>query len=146
MENKTKNLSINEVLMLGIELNGSPQRGLKGLMAQDMKFKLRYKLTKIVNQVKAEAEEFQKIQNEAIKKYGEPSGETFTIPNTVKVGGEGEDKDNEILNPKVKEYMDEINSVLELKKDILVPSLLSIDEFDDVITSEDCSVLISLLD
>jgi hypothetical protein len=118
-------LKLSEFYQLDAELNGviSPSTGeklSKGLLSEKVKLTTKYWLTDLSKKTVVEKEAIELVKNDLIKKYGETDEQgNISIPfytNIVK-DEEGNTVSQE-FNPKMNEFQDEFNALLEETREI----------------------------
>ena len=118
-------LKLSEFYQLDAELNGivNPSTGeklSKGLLSEKVKLTTKYWLTDLSKKTIVEKEAIELVKNDLIKKYGETDEQgNISIPfytNIVK-DEEGNTVSQE-FNPKMNEFQDEFNALLEETREI----------------------------
>lgn len=113
---KTIDLSLDEVLLLLVELEGfrKPDTGefvLKGFINQTLPLKEKYWLNKLINSLTNEKQEIEKLRNQLIEKFGEKD-ESNSIFIPMMVEGTNEP------NPQYLEFQTEYQELLNETKTI----------------------------
>lgn len=143
MEKKT--LSLMDFFNLEAELNGvantkTGEKLFQGLLSQKLSLKTKYWLTDLSKKVKTETDACESLKNELIKKYGEEKeGGQIGIETFIK----GDD-DKQVLNPAFIEFEKEYSALLKEEREIEYKPL-SINDLGDVETSENYSIIYSLI-
>ena len=140
---KKINLTLNEIYLLSIELEGfTDDNGNKlvvGLLNQNISMTTKYwlkKLSKIVSDIKKEGEE---IKNEIIKKYGDEKDGNVSINIYI------DDKNGEkIINPSYIKVNNEFNKVLQEIHEIEYREI-PLSDFEDIKTSDNYEIIYKLV-
>lgn len=150
MEQVTK-LSLGEVLQLEIEIGGeiNPQTGeiiSKGLLKEVLKFKTKYWLTKLFEDLGKEKSIIDKMREELIKEIGDVDEEgNYSIPlylnttldkNGKVIGGD--------INPKAIEFQNKYNELLGEIKEIKHGKFI-LEDFESVESAEVYPVFFKLI-
>lgn len=137
-------LKLHEVLTLEAELNGftNPQTGVKildGFLKEKLTLGLKYRLTKLSEELKKEKDTLAKLQNELVREYGEEEDGKINLEPFV---GEGDDKK---INPKFVEYQEKYAELLNEDKEVdYTPIPLSI--LETIESNENYSILFKLIE
>jgi uncharacterized membrane protein YheB (UPF0754 family) len=135
-------LSLSEILTLEAELNGftNPQTGekiLDGLMKQKLGLGIKYRLTKLSEELKAEKAILDSLKDELIKEYGEEEDGQIS----VNVFG---DKEGNKINPKFIQFQEKYGELLSEKKDITY-SPISLSDIESIVSDDSYNVLFKLI-
>jgi hypothetical protein len=112
----------------------------KGIMNQKLKFKTKFFLNEILEEVTAQKEKVDAAVKELMEKYGEltEDGSALYIPE--KISQDGED----IINPNVEKFNKDISDFLNSWVEIKQPDL-TIDDFDGIETDENYTMLFKFI-
>lgn len=141
---KKVNLTNSEYLQLDIELNGfvnpsTREVSQKGLLQETISIKTRFWASRVNAKIEGIKKSIETAREDLIKKYGEESEGSVSIPSMIKDG------DKDIPNPKLQQFVDELNSVLASQEEIEIPEL-SIDELGDFTTDVNLNIIFKLVD
>lgn len=133
-------LKLHEILTLEAEINGfvNPQTGekvLDGFLKEKLNLGVKYRLTKLSEELKKEKAILDGMREELIKEYGEEKEGQISIQPMI---------DNEI-NPKFIEFQTKYTELLSEEKEINYTPL-SISELDKIESNENYSILFKLIE
>ena len=144
-------LKLSEFYQLDAELNGviSPSTGeklSKGLLSEKVKLTTKYWLTDLSKKTIVEKEAIELVKNDLIKKYGETDEQgNISIPfytNIVK-DEEGNTVSQE-FNPKMNEFQDEFNALLEETREIEHKGF-KLEELESIESAENYPIFFKLI-
>ena len=144
-------LKLSEFYQLDAELNGviSPSTGeklSKGLLSEKVKLTTKYWLTDLSKKTVVEKEAIELVKNDLIKKYGETDEQgNISIPfytNIVK-DEEGNTVSQE-FNPKMNEFQDEFNALLEETREIEHKGF-KLEELESIESAENYPIFFKLI-
>ena len=144
-------LKLSEFYQLDAELNGivNPSTGeklSKGLLSEKVKLTTKYWLTDLSKKTIVEKEAIELVKNDLIKKYGETDEQgNISIPfytNIVK-DEEGNTVSQE-FNPKMNEFQDEFNALLEETKELEYKPI-SLNELENIESNNNYPVFFQLV-
>jgi uncharacterized membrane protein YheB (UPF0754 family) len=135
-------LSLSEILTLEAELNGfiNPQTGEKiidGLMKQKLGLGMKYRLTKLSEELKAEKVILDGLRDDLIKEYGEEVDGQISI-------NAFEDEERTKINPKFIEFQDKYGELLLEKKEIIY-SPIPLSDIESIVSDDTYNVLFKLV-
>jgi ribosomal protein S19E (S16A) len=141
---KKVNLTNAQYLQLDIELNGLVNQSTaevvsKGLLQETIPVKVRFWASRVNSKIEGIKKAVETTREELIKKYGEENDGVVSIPQTIKEGKK------DIANPKLREFLDELNSVLNSEEEIEIPEL-SIDDLSELNTDINLNIFFKLFD
>jgi len=118
-------LKLSEFYQLDAELNGivNPSTGeklSKGLLSEKVKLTTKYWLTDLSKKTIVEKEAIELVKNDLIKKYGETDEQgNISIPFYINIVKDEEGNTvSQEYNPKMNEFQDEFNALLEETREI----------------------------
>jgi hypothetical protein len=144
-------LKLSEFYQLDAELNGivNPSTGeklSKGLLSEKVKLTTKYWLTDLSKKTIVEKEAIELVKNDLIKKYGETDEQgNISIPfytNIVK-DEEGNTVSQE-FNPKMNEFQDEFNALLEETREIEHKGF-KLEELESIESAENYPIFFKLI-
>lgn len=136
-------LKLHEVLTLEAELNGftNPQTGekvLDGFLKEKLNLGLKYRLTKLADELKKEKATLDEMRDELIKEYGEEKDGQISLDTFI-----GEN-DKKTINPKFIEFQQKYAELLNEDKEIKYTPV-DVASLDSVESTENYSVLFKLI-
>lgn len=113
---QTIKLTLNELLILEVELNGevdvqSKQKVSSGFLGEKMNLATKYWMATLSEKLVAEKTIVEGLQNELITKYGEEKDGEIRLETYLNV-------EEKVFNPKVIQYYEELNELLSQEKEI----------------------------
>jgi hypothetical protein len=139
---KTK-LSLGEIIGLESEISGlsNQQTGevvLKGLLSENINLVIKYRLSKLAEQIASDKKVVEGLREELIKKYGEEKdGAIFVAPFL--------DEAKTISNPKWTLFANEYNTLLAEQKEIEHP-VITLEDIKDVKSEGRYDVFLKLVE
>jgi hypothetical protein len=140
-------LKLGEILQLESEINGfvDPQTGnqlFEGFTKQNLPIILKYELSDLSKELKAERTKVEELRDELIKKYGEDDGKGGIM---VKMYSEVKDEEGNVIsspiNPKYIDFDKDYGSLLNQDKEIEVPEITK-DDLKEAGKSKDQYVIL----
>jgi hypothetical protein len=130
-----KELRISQLYILKEELSD--------ILSHELSMVLRYKFRDLFNKVSEKVANAEKIKDELIKKYGEPS---TTNPNEISVTPTITDAEGkETPNPKFQEFISEFAPVLDEKEEIESKEL-KLSQLEEIKTAKELSVIFEFIE
>jgi hypothetical protein len=125
-----KKLTLGEIINLEAEINGviNQQTGqvvLKGLLTENIKLIIKYRLTKLAELLLSDKKTVDEMRNDLIRKYGEENS-TGEIQIETHL-----DKEKTQINPKFTQFANEYNTLLTEQKEIEFPDI-TLEDIKDI--------------
>lgn len=140
------NLKLAEFLSLSIELYGNPQNPeseYKGILNEKMSLTTRYWLNHIGKQAADEKAAIDKLRDELVTKYGEPT-EDGNIQLMAYVEEEVDGQKVQKINPKFIEFQNEFGALLDQEKEFSYKPL-ALADVESIETAGNCPIFLKLL-
>lgn len=127
-------LSINEALILEVELNGridqeSGKVLLKGFLGENLDLKKKYWLTKLADKLEAEKKTVEALRDKLVKD----------------LGIEPDEKGQIVLGDKSEGFFKEMNALYEEEKEFEYNPVISFDDLDKIKTTDSYRILFKLI-
>jgi hypothetical protein len=125
-----KKLTLGEIIDLEAEINGviNQQTGqvvLKGLLTENIKLIIKYRLTKLAELLISDRKTVDEMRNDLIRKYGEEDDAGGIKIETYL------DKDKTQINPMFTQFSNEYNTLLAEEKEIEFP-IITLEDIKDI--------------
>jgi hypothetical protein len=125
-----KKLTLGEIIDLEAEINGviNQQTGqviLKGLLTENIKLIIKYRLTKLAELLISDRKIVDEMRNDLIRKYGEEDDAGGIKIETYL------DKDKTQINPMFTQFSNEYNTLLTEQKEIDFP-IITLEDIKDI--------------
>jgi hypothetical protein len=124
-----KKLTLGEIIDLEAEINGiiNQQTGqviLKGLLTENIKLIIKYRLTKLAELLLSDKKTVDEMRNDLIRKYGEEDAGEIKIEKHL-------DKEKTQINPNFTQFANEYNTLLTEQKEIEFPDI-TLEDIKDI--------------
>jgi len=144
-------LKLSEFYQLDAELNGivNPSTGeklSKGLLSEKVKLTTKYWLTDLSKKTIVEKEAIELVKNDLIKKYGETDEQgNISIPFYINIVKDEEGNTvSQEFNPKMNEFQDEFNALLEETREIEHKGF-KLEELESIESAENYPIFFKLI-
>ena len=124
-----KKLTLGEIIDLEAEINGviNQQTGqliLKGLLKENIKLIIKYRLTKLAELLLSDKKTVDEMRDDLIRKYGEEDAGEIKIEKHL-------DKEKTQINPNFTQFTNEYNTLLTEQKEIEFPEI-TLEDIKDI--------------
>jgi hypothetical protein len=124
-----KKLTLGEIIDLEAEINGiiNQQTGqviLKGLLRENIKLIIKYRLTKLAELLLSDKKTVDEMRDDLIRKYGEEDVDGIKIERHL-------DKEKTQINPNFTQFTNEYNTLLTEQKEIEFPEI-TLEDIKDI--------------
>ena len=124
-----KKLTLGEIIDLEAEINGviNQQTGqliLKGLLKENIKLIIKYRLTKLAELLLSDKKTVDEMRDDLIRKYGEEDAGEIKIEKHL-------DKEKTQINPNFTQFANEYNTLLTEQKEIEFPEI-TLEDIKDI--------------
>jgi len=144
-------LKLSEFYQLDTELNGAINQSTgeklsNGLLSEKVKLTTKYWLTDLSKKVTTEKEAIELVKNDLIKKYGETDEQgNISIPFYINIVKDEEGNTvSQELNPKMVEFQNEFNSLLDETREIEHKGF-KLEELESIESSDNYPVFFKLI-